>query len=135
MSKKLYVGNLPFSTTSEKLKELFSKFGVVEAAEVITNKFSGRSKGFGFVTMADEGAEKAKTELNGKEHEGRTLTVNEATPFDPSKPRERKPFNRGYGGGGGGGFRSEGGERRFGGPRRFGGNRDNRDNNQGSEEF
>jgi len=103
MGKKLYIGNLPFSVNNDKLKEIFSAYGV-ESAEVVMYK-DGKSKGFGFVTVADENAEKAKTEMNQKEVEGRTLTVNDAVPFDPNKPK--KSFNR-FGGG----------------QRRFGGNRD-----------
>jgi len=115
MSKKLYVGNLPFSIDEAKLKALFVTYGEVSEALVVINKFSGRSKGFGFITMADEGAEKAKAELNGKEVEGRKLFVNDATPFDPNKPRPERRSG-GFGGGRGGGY---GGERRGG----FGGNR------------
>lgn len=112
MSKRLYVGNVPYSMTSEKLKEIFAAFGNVEEATIVTFKDSGRSKGFGFVTMTDEAAaQKAITDLNGKEVEGRKMFVNEAQPFDASKPRERRPFRRGGGGFGGGGF---GGGRRFG---------------------
>lgn len=114
MSKKLYVGNLPFSTTQETLKSMFASYGEVTEAVIITNKFSGRSKGFGFVTLADDTqAAKAITEMNGKDIEGRKLTVNEAKPFDPNAPR---PERRGGFGGGRGGF---GGGRGGG----FGGNR------------
>ena len=103
MAKKLYVGNLPFSVTQEKLKELFASFGDIEEAIVISNKFSGRSKGFGFVTFTDDAtAEKAIAEMNEKEVEGRALKVNEAQPFNPDKPRKsfgnrggRGGFNRG----------------------------------------
>ena len=113
MSKKLYIGNLPFSVNSEKLKELFSAVAPVELAEVISYKDTGRSKGFGFVTVADDQSEKVKQEMNGKEIEGRKLLVNDATPFDPNAPRKpRRSFGGdrgGYGGdrrdGGGGGFR------------------------------
>ena len=114
MSKKLYIGNLPFSVSTEKLKELFSASAPVESAEVISYKDTGRSKGFGFVTVADDQAEKVKQEMNGKEIEGRKLLVNDATPFDPNAPRKpRRSFGGdggGYGGrdrrgGGGGGFR------------------------------
>ena len=128
MGNRLYVGNLPFGVTSDKLKEAFSKFGEVETAEVVMTKF-GRSKGFGFVAFKNEAdAEKAKTEMNGKDFEGRTLTVNEATPFDPNKPRERRPFrSSGFGG------RSDGGNRRFGsGSRRFG-DRKNDGNSENTE--
>ena len=101
MAKKLYVGNLPFSVTQEKLNELFAPFGEIEEATVISDKFSGRSKGFGFVTFVDDAsAEKAVAEMNEKDIEGRALKVNEAQPFDPDKPRKS------FGGGGGrsGGF-------------------------------
>ena len=85
MSKKLFVGNLPFKTTSDSLKELFSQFGEIEEAVVISDKFSGRSRGFGFVTFVnDADADKAIAEPHEKEYEGRNLIVNEARP-----PRER----------------------------------------------
>ncbi len=85
---KLYVGNLPFSVDSEKLKELFSSYGDIEEAIVISNKFSGRSKGFGFVTFPkDEDAKKAIKEMNEKEVEGRKLKVNEARPMEERPPR------------------------------------------------
>jgi RNA recognition motif-containing protein len=131
MSKRLFVGNLPFSLTQEGLKNLFSKYGALGETVVVTNKFNGRSKGFGFVTVEDDAqAATAISEMNGSELEGRKITVNEATPFDPNKPR---PERRSGGFGGRGGF---GGPRRFGGDRREGGfggrgRRDNRD----SEEF
>lgn len=130
MSKRLFVGNLPFSLTGEGLTNLFSKYGKLGEVTVVTNKFSGRSKGFGFVTIEDDAqAATAITEMNGSDLEGRKLTVNEATPFDPNKPRERKPFRSN-----GGGF---GGPRRFGGGggRRFGGNGGGRRNDRsGSNE-
>ncbi len=95
MGKKLYVGNLPFSATESAVSDLFSQIGGVDSVRLITDRDSGRSKGFGFVEMAsDEDAEKAISELNGKEFEGRALTVNEARPQEPRS-----------GGGGGGGFR------------------------------
>jgi len=98
MAKKLYVGGLPYSTTEEALKDLFSQAGSVESASVITDRASGRSKGFGFVEMAtEEEAQKAIEILNGKEFEGRTITVNEARPQE-SRPRSGG-FNRGGGGG------------------------------------
>lgn len=79
---KLYVGNLPYSVTDESLKETFGAAGEVTEAKVITDKFSGRSKGFGFVTMKDEkAAQKAVEELNGKEIDGRALKVNVARPM------------------------------------------------------
>lgn len=79
MSAKIYVGNLPFSVDSEKLKELFSQFGEVTEATVISDKFSGRSKGFGFVTFEnDEDAKKAIDGMNEKEVDGRAIKVSEA---------------------------------------------------------
>lgn len=117
MAKKVYVGNLPFSTTNEKLKEVFSKFGEITEATVIVNKFSGRSKGFGFVTFTnDADADKAMAEMHDKEMDGRKLTVKEATPFNPDAPR---PERRGGFGGGRGRF---GGDR--GGRGGFGGHRE-----------
>jgi len=94
MSKKLYVGNLPFSVTEEALKELFAPFGEITEASLITDKFSGRSKGFGFVTFAnDADADKAISELNEKkEVEGRALKVSEARPMEERPPR--RDFNR-----------------------------------------
>ncbi len=114
MGKKLFVGNLPFSITDESLQQLFAEFGAVESAQVIVDKFSGRSKGFGFVEMSSEDeAQKAIAALNGKDVEGRALTVNEAR---PPAPREGgfgggggRGDRGGYGGGGGGG----GGKRRW----------------------
>ena len=112
---KVYVGNLPFSVDDEKLREFFSSFGEITEVQVIKDKFSGRSKGFGFVTFASkEDAEKAVAKMNDKEVEGRTLKVNEAKPIDPDRPR---PPRRDFGGrGGGGGRRDFGGgqsRRRF----------------------
>jgi RNA recognition motif-containing protein len=99
MSKKLYVGNLPFGVTQEKLKEMFSSYGDLGEVTVISNKFTGKSKGFGFVTIEDDSqADKAISEMNGKELEGRALTVNEAKPFDPDKPRPPRRFDGGDGG-------------------------------------
>ena len=118
MGKKLYVGNLPFSVNSEKLKEIFSVYGNVEA-EVISFKDTGKSKGFGFVTVDDEQAEKAKQEMNGKEIDGRKVFVNDAAPFDPNAPRKPR---RSFGGNGGG--RRFGGGGGFGGGRRFDRRRD-----------
>jgi len=84
LNKKLYIGNLPYSTTEEQLKELFAEAGTVESAAVITDKQSGRSKGFGFVEMSSEDeAAKAVELLDGKDIEGRNLKVAEARP-----PRE-----------------------------------------------
>jgi RNA recognition motif-containing protein len=88
MSKNLYVGNLPFQTTADDLREAFSQYGTVSRAQVITDRDTGRSRGFGFVEM-DSGAEEAIASLNGAEFQGRTLTVNEA------KPREERPRSSG----------------------------------------
>jgi len=95
---KLYVGNLPFSVTEEVLKKTFSEFGEVEEANLIVDKFSRRSKGFGFVTFKDEeAAKKAISEMNEKDFEGRPLKVSEAKPMEESdRPRRppRRDFNQ-----------------------------------------
>jgi RNA recognition motif-containing protein len=97
MSNKIYVGGLPFSTTEGQLEEVFSAHGSVESARVITDKFSGRSRGFGFVEMSSGGeAQKAIDGLNGTQLEGRTLTVNEARPQE-----KRSGFGGDRNGGGG----------------------------------
>jgi len=98
---KLYVGNMSFSTTEDSLEALFSNYGEVQEVAVVTDRETGRPRGFGFVTMDDDGAKAAIEALNGNEFEGRTLTVNEA------RPRE----NRGGGGGGRGGRGGGGGGR------------------------
>lgn len=102
---KVYVGNLPFGVDDDKLQELFSAFGEVEEVTVIKDKFSGRSKGFGFVTFKNsEDAKNAISEMNEKEIEGRALKVNEAKPMDPDRPRRdfsrdsRGPPRRDFGG-------------------------------------
>lgn len=83
MSAKVYVGNLPFSVGSDKLKDMFEEFGEVEEAVVISDKYTRRSKGFGFVTYVnDEDAQKAIAAMDGKEFEGRALKVNEARPME-----------------------------------------------------
>lgn len=105
MGKKLYVGNLAYGVSSSDLEQLFAAHGTVESAEVISDRMTGRSKGFGFVEMSsDAEAQAAISALNGQEHDGRPLTVNEA------KPRESRGGGGGggrggYGGGGGGGGR------------------------------
>jgi len=110
---KVYVGNLPFSVTEEKLKELFSSFGDISEVSLISDKFSGRSKGFGFVTFGKkEDAQKAIAEMNDKDCEGRPLKVSEAKPVDPDRPR---PPRRDFGGR----DRNSGGRDRNRGPRRF----------------
>lgn len=131
MAKKVFVGNLPFSATNEKLKEIFAKFGEITEAVVIVNKFSGRSKGFGFVTFAnDADADKAMAEMHDKELEGRKITVKEATPFNPDAPR---PERRGGFGGGRGRFGDRGGGGGFGG-RREGGFSKRRENSEGDSD-
>ncbi len=110
MGKKLYVGNLSYSVDSSELEQLFAQHGQVVSAQIINDRDTGRSKGFGFVEMAsDQEATAAVTALNGQQHNGRALTVNEA------RPREE----RAGGGGGGGGGRGFGGG--GGGGRSFGG--------------
>ncbi|MEX0778021.1 MAG: RNA-binding protein [Phycisphaeraceae bacterium] len=99
---KIYVGNLSFNTTQDSLQALFSNYGQVSEVALVTDRETGRPRGFAFVTMDDEGAQKAIAELNGKEFEGRSLNVNEA------KPREARS---GGGGGGGGGYGGGGGGR------------------------
>ena len=97
MGRKLYCGNLSYGASSSDLEQLFSQFGSVESAQVITDRDTGRSKGFGFVEMASDAEAQAAIEgLNDKEHDGRALTVNEA------RPREPRRSGGGYGGGGGG---------------------------------
>src|SRR5882762_8929935 len=97
MSTKLFVGNLSFNTTQEQLQDLFAAHGNVIEVDVIMDKFSGRPRGFGFVTMENkEAADAAVQALNGKEIDGRALTVNEA------RPREERPRSGGGGGYGGG---------------------------------
>ena len=100
MNNKLYVGGLPYSTTEEALEQLFSEHGNVESAKVITDRDTGRSRGFGFVEMESAGeAQKAISALNGTDLDGRTLTVNEAK---PRENRSRGGGGGGFGGGGGG---------------------------------
>jgi RNA recognition motif-containing protein len=98
MSKNLYVGNLPYTTTEDDLREAFGQYGAVSRVQIIMDRETGRSRGFAFVEMND-GADEAVANLNGAQFQGRTLTVNEA------KPREERPRT----GGGGGGYRSGGG--------------------------
>jgi RNA recognition motif-containing protein len=107
---KLYVGNLPFSVTEEALKKAFSEFGEIEEATIIVDKFSKRSKGFGFVTFSDdEAAKKALAEMNEKDFEGRPLKVSEAKPMSESDRPRRPPMRRDFGGG----RRDFGSQRRF----------------------
>jgi cold-inducible RNA-binding protein len=100
----IYVGNLPFSTTDDELKEIFTEYGQVLSAKIIMDRETGRSKGFGFVEMSDSNAEKAISELDEAELNGKKLTVNEAKP----KKENFGGNSRGrgnYGGGGGGNSR------------------------------
>ena len=96
MSKRIYVGNLPWSVTLEKLKELFSSFGEIEEALVIANKYTGRSRGFGFLTFKKDGdVDKAIEKMNEKEVEGRNLVVKEARPLEEREPEEKKERQHG----------------------------------------
>jgi cold-inducible RNA-binding protein len=89
MGAKLYVGNLAYSVTEERLQQHFAQHGSVVSARIITDKFSGRSKGFGFVEMSsEEEAQRATNALNGTEFEGRSIVVSEARPQQPRGPRE-----------------------------------------------
>ena len=98
MGTRLYVGNLSYNVTNQSLETLFADYGRVQSAQVVTDRDTGRSKGFGFVEMSDNGqAQAAIAGLNQKEVDGRALTVNEARPRE-----ERSGGGRGYGGGGGG---------------------------------
>lgn len=109
MASKLFVGGLPFAVNDDQLSALFADCGTVVSAQVIMDRETNRSKGFGFVEMSsDEEAKKAIDQLNGKEVEGRSITVNEARPQAPREPRS-------FGGGGGGSWGNGGG----GGGRRY----------------
>ena len=111
MTKRIYVGNLSYQTTETDLTDLFQQAGEVESVNIITDRDTGRSKGFGFVEMGPEGADKAIAQFNGTDLKGRSLTVNEA------RPREERSSNRGgYGGGrnsNGGAGGSRGGYNRY----------------------
>src|SRR3954453_15917678 len=124
MGTKLYVGNLSFNTTENELQGLFSQAGAVQEVTLMQDKFTGKSRGFAFVTMGSEqDAQNAVAKINGQTIEGRTLTVNEARPREPRPPGGggggggRGYGGGGYGGGGGGGG-GYGGGRRDGGQRR-----------------
>jgi RNA recognition motif-containing protein len=114
----IYISNLSFDVNDNDLRELFEEYGEVSSAKVITDKFSGKSRGFGFVEMAnDEEGQKAIEELNQAEYDGKTINVSVA------KPRENRPERKPFGSGGGGGFGGNRGSS-FGGNRGgFGGNR------------
>jgi RNA recognition motif-containing protein len=120
MGKKLYVGNLPFSATEQELQAKFGAFGAVDSAKIIMDRDSGRSKGFGFVEMADDAAaQQAIDSLNGSDFAGRAMIVSEA------RPQEPRQGGGGRGFGGGGGHRGGGG-RGFGGGGGRGGDRGGR---------
>ncbi|WP_165245376.1 RNA recognition motif domain-containing protein [Paludisphaera soli] len=111
MSRKLYVGNLTYNITSTDLEELFTPYGTVQSAQVVVDRDTNRSKGFGFVEMgSDAEAQAAIQALNGHNYDGRNLTVNEAKPREP-----RTGGGGGYGGGGGGGYGGGGGGGGYGG--------------------
>jgi RNA recognition motif-containing protein len=118
MSKNLYVGNLSFSSTADELRELFGQFGNVTSAQVVSDRETGRSRGFGFVEMSD-GGDAAITALNGSDFQGRSLTVNEARPRESGGGGGRSGGGGrgGYGGGrgGGGGYGGGGGGGGYGG--------------------
>jgi len=130
MGTKLYVGNLSFNTTENELQELFAQAGAVQEVTLMQDKFTGKSRGFAFVTMgSDQDAQNAIAKINGQTIEGRTLTVNEARPREPRPPGGgggggggRGYGGGGYGGGGGGGGYGGGGGG-YGGGRRDGGGR------------
>jgi RNA recognition motif-containing protein len=105
--KKLYVGNISFQTTSDDLVQAFSQYGTVLGAQIVSDRETGRSRGFAFVEM-HSGADEAISALNGAQLGGRTLTVNEAKPRE-DRPRTGGGSRGGYGGGGGGGYGSGGG--------------------------
>lgn len=105
MSRNLYVGNLSYQTTADDLREAFSQHGTVTRTQVVMDRETGRSRGFGFVEM-DDGADDAITSMNGASLMGRTLTVNEARPREERGPRRT---SSGYGSSGGGGGYSSGG--------------------------
>lgn len=136
MSKRLYVGNLPFAVDDAALHQKFSSFGEVVSAKVITDRASGRSKGYGFIEMSDDSqADAAIEKLNGSDFEGRNINVSEARPQGERSDRggggRGGGFRGGRGGGGGGGFRGgrggggRGGDR--GGGNRYGGGSDGSD--------
>ena len=120
MAKKLYVGNLAFTVTDDELMQAFTSFGTVASARVVMDRMTGRSKGFGFVEIADDAmADEAVNKMNGQTIGGRPVRVSEAK---PQEDKPRGPRREGGGGGGGGGGFGGGGGGGRGGPR--GGNRD-----------
>src|SRR5882672_11125746 len=129
MGKKLYVGNLSYNIDSSELEQLFGQHGQVVSAQIINDRDTGRSKGFGFVEMSNDAeADAAIASLNGQQHDGRTLTVNEARPREERSGSGGGGGGRSFGGGGGGG-----GGRSFGGGGGGGGGRDRGDRGGGRE--
>ncbi len=115
----IYIGNLPYSITEERLKELFEAYGHVDNVKIVKDKITGQSRGFAFVEMSNStDAQKAIDEVNGSDVEGRTLLVNEARPQEPRQPSQQRHHGFGSGGPRGGG-RSHGGGGGGGGNRRF----------------
>jgi RNA recognition motif-containing protein len=100
MAKKLYVGGISYNTTQDGLKDAFSKAGEVESVSIIVDKMTGKSRGFGFVTIADEAVQAAIDMFHGKDLDGRTLTVNEARPMAPrgDRPQRSGGYDRDRGG-------------------------------------
>jgi len=95
VSNRIYVGGLPYSVSDQELSDLFSQHGAIESARVISDKFTGQSRGFGFVEMkTDEDAKKAIAALNGTQLAGRTITVNEARPQEERRPARSGGFNK-----------------------------------------
>ncbi len=126
MGRKLYVGNMTYDVDSSDLEELCAEFGSVSSAEIISDRVTGQSRGFGFVEMSSDAEAQAAIEgLNGREYKGRTLTVNEA------RPRERRGGGGGFGGGGGYGGGGGGGGGRGG----YGGGRDRGDRGRDRERY
>ena len=127
MGKKLYVGNIAFTADEQTLRDLFAQQGAVDTVNIIKDRATGRSKGFGFIEMGtDEDAQKAITALNGQDFLGRALTVSEARPQPPREGGGPRGGGGGFRGGGGGGFRGGGGGGGRGGPRGGGGGGGNR---------
>ena len=141
MAAKLFVGSLSWDTTDDSLRNFFSAAGTVVSATVLTDKFTGKSRGLGFVEMSsDEEAQKAIAELNGKTLDGRAIVVNEARPMAPRDNHGGGGGGRSFGGGGGGGYRGGGGGGGFnrggggGGGHRGGGHRGGRDFGGGGDD-
>lgn len=108
MTKRIYVGNLPYNTQDQEIQELFQKYGTVNSVDILVDRVTGRSRGFGFVEMDDQGALKAVDALNGQDFGGRSLRVNEA---HPRESRDGGGGGHGHGGGGGYGGGGRGGDR------------------------